>query len=181
MDCVQELARQLGFTRVGEIEGSALIAREEVRAMCAADRCSRYGSSWSCPPACGSLEHCQKRMSSYDGGILVQTTGMLEDDFDLEGLALLQEKHKRAFDTLARQVRRLHPDCLPLTAGTCTLCIKCTYPDKPCRFPTKRLSSMEAYGLLVSDVCIRSGMEYYYGPKTMTYTGCILYRPDKEE
>ena len=33
---------------------------------------------------------------------------------------------------------------------------------------------MEAYGLLVSDVCLKSGVKYYYGPKTMTYTSCIL-------
>ena len=64
--------------------------------------------------------------------------------------------------------------CLPLTAGSCTLCRKCTYPERPCRFPKKRFSSMEAYGLLVSDVCLKSGLKYYYGPKTITYTSCIL-------
>jgi len=38
-----------------------------------------------------------------------------------------------------------------------------------------RISAMEAYGLLVSDVCVRSGLAYNYGPGTMTYTSCILY------
>ena len=27
----------------------------------------------------------------------------------------------------------------PLEAGCCTICAKCTYPDKPCRYPSKRL------------------------------------------
>ena len=36
------------------------------------------------------------------------------------------------------------------------------------------LSSMEAYGLLVSNVCRSSGLEYYYGPLTLTYSACIL-------
>ena len=64
---------------------------------------------------------------------------------------------------------------LPLTAGTCTLCHTCTYPDRPCRHPKQRLSSMEAYGLFVSDVCVRSNLAYNYGPRTLTYTACVLY------
>ena len=76
--------------------------------------------------------------------------------------------------SLARQARLLFPSCLPLSSGACSLCRKCTYPDRPCRFPGKRLSSMEAYGLLVSDVCQKSGLPYYYGPKTITFTACIL-------
>ena len=63
----------------------------------------------------------------------------------------------------------------PLKAGCCTICAKCTYPDKPCRYPSKRLSSMEAFGLFVSDICARSGLGYNYGPRTMTYTSCLLY------
>lgn len=142
--------------------------------MCAAGRCGAYGRSWSCPPGCGSIEENAEQMARYSSGILVQTSGQLEDDFDIEGMARIHESHKKNFFTLARQIRCLEPDCLPLTAGSCTLCRKCTYPDKPCRFPQKRLSSMEAYGLLVSDVCKKSGLEYNYGPGTMTYTSCIL-------
>lgn len=63
----------------------------------------------------------------------------------------------------------------PLEAGCCTICAKCTYPDKPCRYPSKRLSSMEAFGLFVSDICARSGLGYNYGTRTMTYTSCLLY------
>ena len=33
---------------------------------------------------------------------------------------------------------------------------------------------MEAYGLVVSQVCQDSGLPYYYGPRTITYTACVL-------
>ena len=168
------LAGQIGFSQCAPLEMAALRGLPEVRDMCATDRCQIYGRSWSCPPACGSLEQCQQRMDRYHRGILVQTTGNLTDDFDLEAIGALERNHRKMFETLTRQIRTLWPNCLPLTAGTCTLCRKCTYPDKPCRFPQKRLSSMEAYGLLVSDVCTKSGVQYYYGPRTMTYTACIL-------
>ena len=100
------------------------------------------------------------------------------DDFDYESIAATERAHKRRFADFARQMRRLYPGCLPLTAGSCTLCARCTYPDRPCRYPTKRLSSMEAYGLLVSDICTRSGLAYNYGPRTMTYTSCVLYNKE---
>lgn len=174
MTDILSLALQAGFSQAAPLDMSALTALEEVRAMCAADRCRAYGRTWSCPPGCGTLEENQARMRSYSNGILVQTTGSMEDDFDVEALGRTQLAHKKQFETLVRQLRTMDKDCLPLTAGCCSICRKCTYPDRPCRFPGKMFSSMEAYGLLVSDVCIKSGLKYYYGPKTITYSSCIL-------
>ena len=168
------LAFEIGFTHAAPLNAAALRALPEVRAMCESDRCRRYGKSWSCPPGCGSLQECAERMRSYSGGVLVQTTAALKDEFDIESMGIVQELHKKRFLTLSRQARLLYPDCLPLTAGSCSICRSCTYPDKPCRFPGKMLSSMEAYGLLVSDVCKQSGLAYYYGPLTLTYSACIL-------
>ena len=174
MEALLTLAKQAGFSQAATLESSALTVRTEVLDMCASDRCRAYGRSWSCPPACGTLTQCQARINRYQRGLLLQTTGALEDDFDADTIHNTEARHKAAFSTLVRQIRLSYPNCLPLTAGACSLCRKCTYPDKPCRFPQKRFSSMEAYGLLVSDVCIKSGLNYYYGPKTITYTSCIL-------
>lgn len=174
MDWIK-LAKAAGFEDVCQLNTDSLRVLPEVRDMCAADKCRAYGRSWACPPACGSLEHCAKRLAAYSHGVLVQTVGELTDEFDLEGIAAAQKLHTRRFETLARQMRRLVPDCLPLCAGTCTRCEVCTYPHKPCRYPGKRLSSMEAYGLLVSEVCTASGMPYYRGRNTITFTSCVLY------
>ena len=173
MDLVT-LALEVGFSHAAPLNTAALRALPEVREMCASGRCQRYGRSWSCPPACGTLEETETAMRRYTGGVLVQTTTQLADDFDVEAMELAQKTHKAHFFTLARQVRLLVPDCLPLTAGSCSLCRSCTYPKAPCRFPHKMLSSMEAYGLLVSEVCQASGLPYYYGPGTLTYSACIL-------
>ena len=63
---------------------------------------------------------------------------------------------------------------LVLGAGGCRICPQCAYPD-PCRFPDKAMSSMEASGLFVTRVFKDNGVPYYYGPKTITYTACVLY------
>ena len=169
------LAREVGFSQCAAVNMDALEPLKAVRDMCEADRCGRYGKSWSCLPACGTLEQARAQIQRYSQGILVQSTAQLEDEFDYTGMTALSEAHKKRFLTFARQARLLYPQCLPLTAGTCTLCHACTYPKRPCRHPKQRLSSMEAYGLFVSDVCIRSNLDYNYGPCTLAYTACVLY------
>ena len=83
----------------------------------------------------------------------------------------LQKERFRAF---VDRVREEYPNCLLMSSGACSVCPACTYPDAPCRFPHLAIPSMEAYGLVVSQVCQDSGLPYYYGPRTITYTACVL-------
>ena len=175
MDWIK-IAKEAGFEQACRLNMESLVCLQVVRDMCSADKCRVYGKSWACPPACGSLEHCSKRIAEYTDGVLVQTVGDLEDEFDLEGIARANKRHAKTFARLARQIRTMDSSALPLSAGSCQRCAVCTYPSKPCRYPGKMLSSMEAYGLLVSDVCKASGMPYYRGPHTITFTSCILFR-----
>ena len=174
-----ELAVQIGFDHYGQLNMESLIVLKKVREICMDDRCKLYGHSWSCPPACGTLEFAEKQMQRFSEGILVQTTAHMTDDFDLEAIHLAEKDHKAKFMTLARQARLLEPECLPLSAGSCRICRKCTYPDRPCRYPDRMYPSMEAYGLWVSDVCEKSGLAYNYGKQTVTFTSCILFSEKK--
>ena len=63
---------------------------------------------------------------------------------------------------------------MAIGAGACTKCRECTYPDAPCRFPKQAFASMEAYGMLVLQVCKSNNMKYYYGPNTIAYTSMFL-------
>lgn len=51
-----EIAQNVGFDTAAPIDPKALTAREDVRDMCAADKCGAYGKNWTCPPACGTVE-----------------------------------------------------------------------------------------------------------------------------
>ena len=169
-------ALSAGFSQVGELNCGALEFMPEVRDMCAADRCHSYGKNWTCPPACGTVEEASIKASNYSRGLLVQTIGKLEDDFDWETIESTGENHKKNFADFAETLRVRYPDMLPMGAGACTICEKCTYPDAPCRFPNRALSSMEAYGLFVSKVCTLSGVPYNNGKQTITYTSCFLIK-----
>ena len=144
--------------------------------MCAADRCRSFNRNWSCPPGCGTLEEIAERVKPYTRGILVQSIGQLEDEFDVETMMETEHTQKARFAQLVEYVRSKEPDCIPMAAGACQVCKKCTYPDAPCRFPEKSIPSMEAYGLFVSKVCIQSGMKYNYGKNTIAYSSCILLK-----
>ena len=170
---VQE-ALSFGFSQAGELNISALVFMPEVKAMCAA--CEQYGKNWRCPPGCGSVEDAAKLTANYSYGIIVQTIGHMEDDFDGETVQRTGEQHGQNFRRLIEKVKEEHPDILPMGAGTCKLCKTCSYPDAPCRFPDKAISSMEAYGLWVSRVCSLSGIPYNNGKSTITYTSCYLLK-----
>lgn len=172
------LAAENGFSHWAAADMAALVPRQEVRDMCRADRCGRWDRSWSCPPACGDLRAAAAAIAGFSAGILLQTSGPLSDDFDYEAMEALECRHKKSFMDFTRQARLLAGDCLPMSAGSCTVCRVCTYPDRPCRFPQKRFYSMEAFGLLVSDVCLRSGLQYNYDARNMTYTSCLLYNKE---
>ena len=163
-----------GFSNAGPLNVKALVFMPEVREMCSADRCNRYGKNWRCPPGCGSIEEAAAEASNYAFGLLVQTTGHMEDDFDYETIEETSKKHKINFASLVAKLRKRYVKILPMGAGTCEICEKCAYPDAPCRFPDRAISSMEAYGLWVSKVCELSGIPYNYGKRTLTYTSCYL-------
>ncbi len=172
---LKEYAAEIGFEHFGEVKMDALKFQPEVRDMCAANKCAHYGRSWTCPPGCGTLEEMAEKVKQFSTGLLVQTTVELEDSFDFEAMAEGAVKQKERFNALADKLHADNIKCLLMGAGeSCENCKECTYPDAPCRFPDKAQPSMEACGLNVSQVCKGSGLEYYYGNGTLTYTCCVL-------
>lgn len=103
------LTHEVGFSQCAPVNMDALDPLEAVRDMCKADRCGRYGKSWSCPPACSTLEQARAQIKRYSQGILVQSTAQLEDEFDYTGMTSLLEAHKKRFSTFARQARSYIP------------------------------------------------------------------------
>ena len=171
---VIQKAEEIGFEDIGIMDMGKLRFLPEVREMCSSGRCQMYGHSWVCPPACGSIEEAAQKASKFRQGILVQSVGILEDDFDGDTMKKTEKLQKRRFRKLARWARD-QEECLSMAVGTCTVCEKCTYPDHPCRYPLAAMPSMEAYGLLVSEVCEQAGRKYYHGKGTIAFVSCLLF------
>ena len=172
-DLVRE-ALAYGFSHAGPLDASTLNPRDEVREMCAADLCRSYGRNWVCPPACGTLAESRRVIARFRHGLIVQTTAQLEDPFDYETMMAAGQDQQRRLSGFRDTLVPDYPGLVALGNGACTICPRCTYPKAPCRHPDRAVTSMEAFGLVVSDVCTDNNLGYYYGPNTITYTGCYL-------
>ena len=171
-----EMAKEAGFDTVATIDPGKMEFRSEVRDMCAA--CPGYGLSWGCPPACGTLEEVAARVKPYTSGILVQTICKMEDEYDMAAWGVAGGEHGTRFMELLARFQEI-TDVYPMGAGGCRRCEEgCSYPDAPCRHPELVFPSMEASGLLVSDVCRDNGVTYYYGPNTVAFNCCYLFKPE---
>ena len=168
-------AKESGFATVAPMDPGTLKFLPEVRSMCAADRCRSYNRNWACPPACGTLEENAERASHYNKGILLQTIGNREDSYDIEAMMEAAEENKKQSDRFIKKLIEGKADFTYLSAGACTRCKECTWPDAPCRFPELTFPSMESAGLFVSQVCRDNGVPYNYGDEKIAYTCCVLF------
>lgn len=172
------LAEEIGFGGRGIFATKDLKFLKEVRDMCKSNKCGNYGRIWTCPPACGTLAQSRKLAKQYNWGIILQTTAQMEDEFDGEAIEEAQDlQRKRFLEYVDRLYGAGEESFLPMGSGGCGQnCGTCTYPDEPCRFPDRAFTSMEAYGLLVTDVCKSAETPYYYGKNTVTFTSCVLFQ-----
>ncbi|MDR2575198.1 MAG: DUF2284 domain-containing protein [Treponema sp.] len=176
---LEKFALDCGFTRTGRLDPASMKLRHEVREACAADKCGSYGKSWSCPPAAGSLEECEKRLAGYKSGLILQTTGNTEDSFDYESMTRIGEDHNGHLHDFQEKLNSFfsgEKSWLLLGSGPCKICDQCSYPESLCNYPEKMIVPVEAMGIVVSDLCGANNVPYYWGSGTITYTGCVLIR-----
>ena len=170
--CMQ--AVKLGFDEAKPLDVATLKPMEMVRQMCAEDKCHAYGKNWTCPPHCGTLDQCAAKIHRYRHGLLLQTVGHLQKRIDSRTITQTEQRHLAQFHRFADLVRTYDPEALFLGSGGCRICKVCAWPEE-CRFPEKACSSMEGYGLFVTQVCRDNGLAYHHGDGTITFTACVLF------
>ena len=139
-----ERAIKHGFSHASLLDVSTLTVRSEVRDMCRVDKCQMYDKNWMCPPACNDLSYNVRRAAEYKSGLIVQTRGILEDDFDYYSMMAANDRQQKLFASFRDELKDEYPKLTALGNGSCKICPTCAYPDSPCRFPERAVSSMEA-------------------------------------
>jgi len=160
----------------GEVPVPALVFSPELLKSCAANVCGHYNSSWTCPPAAGSLEEQRSKILAYKNAFVFTTKYDLEDSFDYEGMNNARNLHTR----LTLEFRTVMGKGFPFYgAGSCPICedkdgkSRCAFPD-PCLFPEKRIGSIEAAGINVTELSKAAGVKYNNGPNTVTFFSMTL-------
>jgi len=175
-----EIAKDSGFETVAPMDPQKLKFMHEVRDMCTADKCRQFDKKWVCPPACGEIDAMAERFHRFRDGVIFQTICNMDDEFDFESIEATMTNHKESMGKLLDTLGGLVEETAPFGSDGCGNCKECTYPDEPCRFPDRAFPSLEACGLLVSDVCKDNGVPYYYGRNTVAFTGAFLFNPEDD-
>ncbi len=133
---------------------------ERVRTVCEQE-CPMYGKSWACPPAVGPVEECKARCLSYDNVLLITSVAEVADTANMDETLATRGPHEE----LTRQVKQMLLDCgaketMALSTESCAHCERCTYPDAPCRRPDRMFPCVESYGITVTDLAEKFGMDF---------------------
>ena len=156
---------------------SSLVFSSELLKYCETNACGCYNRSWTCPPASGTLEEQRKKVLSYKNFLVFTTKHQLEDSFDYEGMTLGRERHT----LLTLEFRNNLGGSFPFYgAGSCPCCKdadgkSCCFFPEPCPFPEKRIGSIEAAGINVTELSKSAGISYNNGPNTVTYFSMVLW------
>lgn len=161
------------------IDPRDVVFHEETRRYCEQNICGEYGASWACPPGIGSVADCERRCKGYNTMLLFSGLYNFSDWQNTQAMKDLTAEFKHITRRLADKLAPLVGEHLTLATGGCDICEQCTYPDAPCRFPNRRISSISGYGMMIIDLADMAGMKYNNGPDTITLFGAILYNTTK--
>ena len=77
-DRFEEFISQYPIYEYRLVDTAEIEVRERVRIICKQE-CERYGTTWACPPAVGSLEESGKRIHSYPNGYFFSSVAEVSD------------------------------------------------------------------------------------------------------
>jgi len=155
------------------LPASELVFAPELLEYCKSNVCGNYNNSWVCPPACESMEEQREKIFSYENVFVFTTMHKLEDSFDFEGMTRARELHT----SLTIEFKKI-TNAPVYGAGSCPICSFCAFPQ-PCPFPEKKIGSIEAAGINVTELSKSAGIAYNNGQNTVTFFSMSLLEPRK--
>lgn len=170
---IEKMIAEYPVYQYGFLKTSELVFEERVRHICKRE-CSRYGTSWSCPPAAGTVAECQKRCKQFEE-VLVFTTLAETDAENLEAGLETRKGHEQLVHEIRSRLAASGEDTMTLSSDSCAICDTCTYPDKNCFHPDKMLPCIESHGILVTAAAEKLEMDFYFDRQTVLWFAMIFF------
>lgn len=171
------LERQLSELPLFQYEflnADELVFTERVRHICESE-CPMYGKTWACPPAVGSVAECRARCLAFEKLLMISTVTEVQDSANLEETLATRADHEAVTHQVAALIQAQGCETMTLSTEACAICARCSYPDGPCRHPDQMYPCVESYGILVTDLAEKHGMEFFNG-NIVTWFSLIFYR-----
>ena len=161
------------------LDAKALSVAERVRIVCQQE-CERYGTTWACPPAVGTLKECEDRIHSYDRAVFFSSVAEVSDIMNMEEMLSTRDAHEELTTAVAEYLKGEGFDTFTLSTESCDICEKCAYlKGEPCRHPERMHPCLESHGVVVSEIVEREVMEYNLGGNTILWFSMVLFREPK--
>ena len=151
---------------------------DKVQIICESE-CEKYGKSWSCPPAVGTVKECRERCFGYDEAFLFTTVTEVEDLMNMEQMLKTRKDHELVTRDIQSLFLEEGIDVFVLSAEACDYCEVCTYPTAPCRYPDRMFPCVESHGILVTELAERYDISFYYEGNVVTWFSILLLRSSK--
>lgn len=171
----EEFISQFPIYEYRIIDTKPLKAEERVRIVCEKE-CSRYNTTWACPPAVGCLEECERKIHEYPKAVFFSSVAEVNDIMDMEELLRTRNVHEELTTEIGNYLKGEGHEIFILSTESCDLCESCTYPEgKPCRFPEKMHPCLESYGIVAAQIVEEEQMEYQLGGSTVLWFSMVLF------
>jgi predicted metal-binding protein len=150
--------------------------RERVRIICQQE-CERYGSTWACPPAVGTLKECEEKIKSYPQGIFFSSVAEVSDLMNMQEMLSTRRAHEELTTEIGNYLKGQGYEVFILSTESCDICEKCAYQEgKPCRHPEYMHPCLESHGVVANEIVEREQMEYNLGGNTILWFSLVLFR-----
>lgn len=179
LDAVEKLLAEYPVCQYGFLKSGDVVFSDKVRYICESE-CGRYGRSWSCPPAVGTVEECRRRCLAYPYVLLFTTLAEVSDMENLQETLSTRADHERVVRSICRRMAKMGIDYFALSSESCAICPRCAYPEA-CRHRDYMLPCIESQGILVTAAAEACGIEYFYDSGTVTWYGMLFFGCNMQE
>ena len=158
------------------LDTKELSVAERVRIVCKQE-CERYGTTWACPPAVGTLKECEARIHSYDRAIFFSSVAEVSDLMNMEEMLATRDAHEELTTKVAEYLKGEGFCTFTLSTESCDICKECAYlKGDPGRHPERMHPCLESHGVVVSEIVEQKQMEYNLGGNTILWFSMVLFR-----
>ena len=158
------------------LDTKELSVAERVRIVCKQE-CERYGTTWACPPAVGTLKECEARIHSYDRAVFFSSVAEVSDLMNMEEMLATRDSHEELTTKVAEYLKGEGFCTFTLSTESCDICKECAYlKGELCRHPERMHPCLESHGVVVSEIVEQKQMEYNLGGNTILWFSMVLFR-----
>lgn len=153
---------------------------DKVRAICKQE-CPRYGTTWSCPPALGSLSSCKAHCLQYPHALFFSSVAEVKDSMDMAASLKTKQEHEKMTSIIENEVRKSGVPVFTLSTDSCSACERCTCPRRPCLHPELMHPCIEGYGIVVPNLIEANNMDYFIGNRYIIWFSLMFFGDDKKK